>query len=36
MMLPYSITFLVIWTIFLLLYWFIGLPLGLQAGYTYP
>ena len=36
MMLPYSITFLVVWTIFLLLYWAIGLPLGLQASYTYP
>ncbi|MFQ5547420.1 MAG: AbgT family transporter [Woeseia sp.] len=36
MMLPYSITFLVVWTIFLLLYWLTGLPLGLQASYTYP
>ncbi len=36
MMLPYSVTFLVVWTIFLLLYWTIGLPLGLQASYTYP
>ncbi len=36
MMLPYSVTFLVVWTIFLLLYWMIGLPLGLQASYTYP
>ena len=36
MMLPYSITFLVVWTIFLLLYWMVGLPLGLQASYTYP
>jgi len=36
MMLPYSITFLVIWTLFLLIYWLLGLPLGLQAGYTYP
>jgi len=36
MMLPYSVTFLVVWTIFLLLYWLIGLPLGLQASYTYP
>jgi aminobenzoyl-glutamate transport protein len=35
-MLPYSISFLVLWTIFLLLYMFIGLPLGLQASYTYP
>lgn len=36
MMLPYSITFLIIWTIFLLIYWVLGIPLGLQAGYTYP
>ena len=36
MMLPYSVTFLIVWTIFLLLYWMIGLPLGLQANYTYP
>ena len=36
MMLPYSMSFLVLWTIFLLLYMFIGLPLGLQASYTYP
>ena len=34
-MLPYSITFLVTWTIFLLIYWTLGIPLGLQAGYTY-
>ena len=36
MMLPYSITFLVIWTIFLLLYTYSGLPLGIQSSYTYP
>ncbi|GJL76380.1 AbgT family transporter [Nitrosomonas sp.] len=36
MMLPYSVTFLVIWTIFLLLYLFLGLPLGIQSSYTYP
>ncbi len=35
MMLPYSVTFLVVWTLFLLLYWALGLPLGLQASYTY-
>ena len=35
MMLPYSIVFLVTWTIFLLVYWGLGLPLGLQAPYTY-
>jgi aminobenzoyl-glutamate transport protein len=36
MMLPYSVTFLVTWTIFLLLYYTVGLPLGIQASYTYP
>ena len=35
MMLPFSICFLVIWTIFLLGYWSLGLPLGLGASYTY-
>lgn len=35
MMLPYSICFIITWTLFLLLYWAIGLPLGLQASYTY-
>lgn len=36
MMLPYSVTFLILWTIFLLVYYAIGLPLGIQASYTYP
>ncbi len=36
MMLPYSITFLVAWSAFLLLFWGIGLPLGIQSSYTYP
>ena len=36
MMLPYSISFLVIWIIFLLIYWALGIPLGIQAPYTYP
>ena len=36
MMLPYSMSFLVLWTIFLLLYYMLGLPLGIQASYTYP
>ncbi len=35
MMLPYSVTFLVVWTLYLLLYWTLGIPLGLQATYTY-
>jgi aminobenzoyl-glutamate transport protein len=36
LMVPYSLTFLVSWTLFLLVYWQLGLPLGLQAPYTYP
>lgn len=35
MMLPYSILFMIVWTIFLLIYWWLGIPLGLQAPYTY-
>ena len=36
LMLPYSLVFMVGWTILLLVYWTLGLPLGLQASYTYP
>jgi aminobenzoyl-glutamate transport protein len=36
LMLPYSLAFLVLWSIYLLVYWGLGLPLGLQAPYTYP
>ena len=36
MMLPYSVAFLVAWSAFLLLYWMLGLPLGLGAAYGYP
>ncbi|MCX8092365.1 MAG: AbgT family transporter [Verrucomicrobiae bacterium] len=36
LMLPYSLLFLVTWTLLLLVYWALGLPLGLQAPYTYP
>lgn len=35
LMLPYSVSFLLGWTILLLIWWGLGLPLGLQAGYTY-
>ena len=35
MMLPYATVFIVVWTGFLLAYWAIGLPLGLQASYGY-
>jgi len=36
LMLPYSVALLVAWTLFLMLFWALGLPLGLQAGYAYP
>jgi aminobenzoyl-glutamate transport protein len=32
-MLPYAITFLITWTVLLLIWWTLGLPLGLQASY---
>jgi aminobenzoyl-glutamate transport protein len=35
LMLPYSITFIVGWTGFLLLYWALGLPLGVGSSYEY-
>ncbi|HRK75150.1 MAG TPA: AbgT family transporter, partial [Rhodothermales bacterium] len=36
LMLPFSLTFMIGWVVFLLLYWFAGIPLGLQAPYTHP
>lgn len=36
MMLPYSVCILLAWTAFLLLYWAVGIPLGLQSSYIYP
>ncbi|MEM0911996.1 MAG: AbgT family transporter [Pseudomonadota bacterium] len=36
LMLPFSITILIAWTIFLLIYWSIGFPLGIGANYVYP
>lgn len=35
MMLPFSVTFLITWTVFLLIYWQAGIPLGIDAGYEY-
>ena len=35
LMLPYSITLLVCWTLFLLAFWGLGLPLGVGAAYVY-
>ena len=36
MMLPYSVVLLVTWSLFLLAYWWLAIPLGLQAPYVYP
>ena len=36
MMLPYSITFITTWTIFLLAFYWLGIPLGILASYAYP
>ena len=36
LMLPYSLTFLVAWTLYLLAYWALGIPLGLASTYTHP
>jgi len=35
LMLPYSLTLLVVWSAFLLGFWALGLPLGVGAGYEY-
>ena len=35
MMLPFSISFLIVWTVFLMAYWALGFPLGLGASYSY-
>lgn len=34
-MLPYTIVFAIAWTIFLLVYWMLGIPLGIQSTYEY-
>jgi len=36
LMIPFSIAFLVGWTVFLLAYWGLDFPLGLQSSYVYP
>jgi len=36
LMLPYSLSFLLTWTLLLMVFWAAGIPLGLQATYTYP
>ena len=36
LMLPYAAVLLVTWTLFLVGYWLVGLPLGIQGAYIYP
>jgi aminobenzoyl-glutamate transport protein len=36
LMLPFSITLIVVWTLFLLGFWALGIPLGIGSTYTYP
>ena len=33
-MLPYSVCFMITWMIFLMIWWGLGLPLGLQSSYV--
>ena len=35
-MLPYTLVFLVVWTLYLILYWGLGFPLGFGSSYVYP
>ncbi len=36
LMLPYSVAFFTVWLAFLLAFWGLGFPLGIQAPYHYP
>lgn len=36
LMLPYSLSLLVVWTLFLLGFWALDIPLGIGSTYTYP
>jgi len=35
-MLPYTLVFLVVWTLYLIIYWGLGFPLGFGSSYAYP
>lgn len=35
MMVPFTVAFITTWSVFLLAYWGLGIPLGLQASYQY-
>src|SRR5690606_36745202 len=36
LMLPFSITLLVVWSLFLVGYWALGIPLGVGSSYAWP
>ena len=36
LMLPYSVTLLIVWTAFLIGFWALGIPLGVGSSFTYP
>lgn len=36
LMLPFSVCIILAWSAFLLIYWALGIPLGLQSSYVYP
>ncbi|CAB0150324.1 p-aminobenzoyl-glutamate transport protein [Pseudidiomarina piscicola] len=36
LMLPFTVSLLVLWSAFLVIYWMLGIPLGIQANYMYP
>jgi len=36
LMLPFSVTFLLVWSLFLIGYWMLGVPLGPGTSYVYP
>ncbi len=35
LMLPYSMTFLLSWSVLLMIFWILGIPLGLESSYTW-
>ena len=36
LMLPFAFSLLVIWTLFLIAFWALGIPLGVGSSYVYP
>ncbi|MFN4197936.1 MAG: AbgT family transporter, partial [Flavobacterium sp.] len=36
LMLPYSVALILIWTLFLLLFWAIGIPIGVGSSFDFP